>query len=61
MKKNFNDSLIISWSYLKDGSGIVIVGEKDPLGIEQRIRPVDVLQDEKGLELLKYLGVELEE
>ena len=60
MKMNFNDSLLLSWSYREDGKGVVIIGEKDPLGIEQRIKIVDSKFDKEGLEILKTLGVELE-
>ena len=60
MKKSFNDSLILSWSYNEDGVGGLVIGEKDPLGIVQRIRVVDVKLDEEGLEILKELGIELE-
>ena len=60
MKKSFNDSLILSWSYHEDGKGVVILGDKDPLGIEQRIRVLDSKFDEEGLEILRALGVELE-
>lgn len=60
MKKSFNDSLILSWSYNEDGVGGLVIGEKDPLGIVQRIRVVDVKLDEEGLEILHALGVELE-
>ena len=60
MKKSFNDSLILSWSYHEDGVGGLVIGEKDPLGIVQRIRVVDVKLDEEGLEILKELGIELE-
>ena len=60
MKKSFKDSLILSWSFHDDGVGVVLIGDKDPLGIEQRIRVIDAKFDEEGLELLKALGVELE-
>ena len=60
MKKSFNDSLILSWSYNEDGVGGLVIGEKDPLGIVQRIRVVDAKFDEEGLEILRALGVELE-
>ena len=60
MKKSFNDSLILSWSYNEDGIGTLVIGEKDPLGIIQRIRVVDAKIDEEGLEILRVLGVELE-
>ena len=60
MKKSFNDSLILSWSFYEDGIGTLLIGDKDPLGIEQRIRVIDAKFDEEGLELLKALGVELE-
>ena len=57
MKKSFKDSLILSWSYQV---GTLVIGEKDPLGIVQRIRVVDAKFDEEGLEILRALGVELE-
>ena len=38
----------------------MVIGDKDPLGIEQRIRVVDAKFDEEGLEILRALGVELE-
>lgn len=61
MKKSFNDSLMLSWSYDKSGKGILLVGEKDPLGIKQRLRVIDALNDEEGLDILKRLGIELGE
>lgn len=60
MIKNKVDSLIISWSYDDNGDGIVTIGDKDPLGIEQRIRILDAIPNEKGLDILKCLGVEFE-
>lgn len=59
--KTKNDSVIISWNYEKDGGdlkGIVLIGEKDPLGIDQRIRILDALPGELGLKFLKNIGVE---
>ena len=58
MIKNRVDSLIISWSYDDKGDGIVIIGDKDPLGIDQRIRVLDAFPGELGLKFLKNLGVE---
>lgn len=60
MKMSFKDSMILSWSYHEDGKGVVIIGEKDPLGIKQRIRIIDSKFDEEGLKILRALGVELE-
>ena len=60
MKMSFKGSLILSWSYHEDGVGALVIGEKDPLGIVQRIRVVDAKFDEEGLEILRVLGVELE-
>lgn len=60
MIKKKNDSFIIAWNYNDDGEGIVTIGDKDPLGIEQRIRILDAIPNEKGLDILKYLGVEFE-
>lgn len=60
MIKKKNDSFIIAWNYNDDGEGIVTIGDKDPLGIEQRIRILDAIPNEKGLDILKCLGVEFE-
>lgn len=60
MIKKKNDSFIIAWNYNDDGEGIVTIGDKDPLGIEQRIRILDAIPNEKGLDILKRLGVEFE-
>lgn len=58
MIKNKIDSLIVSWSYDDKGNGIVTIGDKDPLGIDQRIRILDALSGELGLKFLKNIGVE---
>ncbi len=58
IKKNKVDSIIISWSYDDKGDGIVTIGDKDPLGIEQRIRILEAFPGELGLKFLKNLGVE---
>lgn len=60
MIKKKNDSFIIAWNYNDDGEGIVTIGDKDPFGIEQRIRILDAIPNEKGLDILKCLGVEFE-
>lgn len=56
-----NDSVIVSWEF--DGSvenGVVLIGRKDPLGIEQRIEIVDSKIGEEGLDILSKLGIEFE-
>lgn len=59
MKMSSNSSVILSWSYDDRGNGIVIMGEKDPLGIEQRIKPIQVWKDEVGISILKELDIEI--
>lgn len=61
MQKKKTDSVIISWDYSGSGEGFVLVGEKDPLGIEQRIHILDVLSGDSGLSALHGLGIELTE
>lgn len=60
--KTKNDSVIISWNYEKDGDdlkGIVLIGEKDPLGIEQRIKIIEAYKDSDGVEFLNKLGIDI--
>lgn len=58
-KPSGNNSVIVSWDYSnKDGSGLVIIGARDPLGIEQRIEIVNVLTNEEGLDILRKLGID---
>ena len=58
-KPSENNSVIVSWDYSsKDGSGLVIIGARDPLGIEQRIEIVNVLTNEEGLDILRKLGID---
>ena len=60
MKMSSNGSIVLSWSYDDHGRGIVIMGEKDPLGIEQRINIVQVWQDEVGISILKELDIDID-
>lgn len=60
MKMSSNSSVILSWSYDDQGNGVVIMGEKDPLGIEQRIKPIQVWQDEVGISILKELDIDID-
>lgn len=60
MKMSSNSSVILSWSYDDRGNGVVIMGEKDPLGIEQRIKPIQVWQDEVGISILKELDIDID-
>lgn len=60
MKMSSNSSVILSWSYDDQGNGVVIMGEKDPLGIEQRIKPIRVWQDEVGISILKELDIDID-
>lgn len=60
MKMSSNSSVILSWSYDDHGNGVVIMGEKDPLGIEQRIKPIQVWQDEAGISILKELDIDID-
>ena len=60
MKMSSNSSVILSWAYDDHGNGVVIMGEKDPLGIEQRIKPIQVWQDEVGISILKELDIDIE-
>lgn len=60
--KTKNDSVIISWNYEKDGDdlkGVVLVGEKDPLGIEQRIKVIEAYPDSEGIDFLNKLGIDI--
>lgn len=60
--KTKNDSVIISWSYEKDGDdskGVVLIGDKDPLGIEQRIKIIEAYKDSDGVEFLNKLGIDI--
>lgn len=59
MKMSSNSSVILSWSYDDHGNGVVIMGEKDPLGIEQRINIVQVWKDEVGISILKELDIDI--
>lgn len=52
------NSMMISWSYGSDGTGVVILGVKDPMGIEQRTEIFNAFSDEEGLAILKALGVD---
>lgn len=56
---NINGSVIVSWDYDSDGKGIVLIGEKDPLGIQQRINVIDAKTDKDGLEALSGLGIDI--
>lgn len=60
MKMSSNASIVLSWSYDDRGNGVVIMGEKDPLGIEQRINIVQVWQDEVGIAILKELDIDID-
>ena len=60
MKMSSNASIVLSWSYDDHGNGVVIMGEKDPLGIEQRIKVVQVWQDEVGISILKELDIDID-
>lgn len=60
MKMSSNSSVILSWSYDDHGNGVVIMGEKDPLGIEQRINIVQVWKDEVGISILKELDIDID-
>lgn len=60
MKMCSNSSVILSWSYDDHGNGVVIMGEKDPLGIEQRINIVQVWKDEVGISILKELDIDID-
>lgn len=60
MKMCSNSSVILSWSYDDHGNGVVIMGEKDPLGIEQRINIVQVWKDEVGISILKALDIDID-
>lgn len=53
-----NDSIVVSWSFDEDGKGALMIGHQDPLGIFQRMVPIDIKLDDKALEYLKLLGVE---
>lgn len=58
-KPSKSNSVIVSWDYSsKDGSGLVLIGAKDPLGIEQRLEIVNVLTNEDGLDILRKLGID---
>ena len=52
------NSMIVSWSYRSDGKGSVVLGVKDPMGIEQRTEILNVFLDEEGLVILRALGVD---
>lgn len=52
------NSMIVSWSYRSDGKGSVVLGVKDPMGIEQRTEILNIFLDEEGLAILKALGVD---
>ena len=54
---SLSNSALISWSYDKDGNGIVLIGVKDPLGIEERTEIIRVATDSDGIDILKALGV----
>lgn len=56
---NINGSVIVSWDYDNNGKGIVLIGEKDPLGIQQRINIIDAKTDKDGLEALSGLGIDI--
>lgn len=52
------DSVIISWSFEEGEEGIVIVGHKDPLGIFQRIIPIEAYSGQEGLDFLTKIGID---
>lgn len=51
------DSVILSWSYGDDGTGVVILGRNDPTSMDNRIEIVDAWSDEDGLNRIKSLNI----
>lgn len=53
------DSVILSWSYGDDGTGVVIMGRKDPTSIDEKMEILGAWIDEDGLNRLKNLGIDI--
>lgn len=53
------DSAILSWSYGDDGTGVVIMGRKDPTSIDENMEIIGAWSDEDGLNRLKNLGIDI--
>ena len=53
------DSVILSWSYGDDGTGVVIMGRKDPTSINENMEVLGAWSDEDGLNRLKNLGIDI--
>lgn len=53
------DSVILSWSYGDDGTGVVIMGRKDPTSIDENMEILGAWSDEDGLNCLKNLGIDI--
>lgn len=52
-------SVILSWSYGDDGTGVVIMGRKDPTSIDENMEILGAWIDEDGLDRLKNLGIDI--
>ena len=53
------DSVFLSWSYGDDGTGVVIMGRKDPTSIDEKMEILGAWSDEDGLNRLKNLGIDI--
>lgn len=53
------DNVILSWSYGDDGTGVVIMGRKDPTSINENMEILGAWSDEDGLNRLKNLGIDI--
>ena len=56
-------SIILSWSYKDDGEGVVVMGRKNPLSINNDsdicMEILNAWVNEEGLDKLKQLGIVL--
>lgn len=52
-------SVILSWSYGDDGTGVVIMGRKDPTSMDENMEILGAWSDEDGLNRLKNLGIDI--
>lgn len=58
-KVTLSNSALVSWSYTKDGEGLVLIGVRDPLGIDERMEIRTVATNEDGIDILKAMGISI--
>lgn len=53
-------SVILSWSYNSDGEGVLVMGRKNPLSMNNDMEILNAWINDDGLEKLKQFGIKLD-